>query len=208
MLWTQYRIIFSCNANSMCCRFACKLSSPSNTTFIILYTYTYHNVYINLENTENTMHVGSGEHFSSYSEGIAIHFICSCVYIFYYMECFSTIDILYSLVWNKKLHWKSHYFIYIFDYLYVLQPYIKTKRRTKNKHNIHHFYTPIVEIGGYSNVYIGFTPSTLNARQLHYLAYATFDEKLFLPFFPSLKFTLINLANIWLISQIWLYLWI
>lgn len=130
MLWAQYRIIFSCNANSMCCRFACKLSSPSNTTFIILYTYTYHNVYINLENTENTMHVGSGEHFSSYSEGIAIHVR---VYIFYYMECFSTIDIMYSLVWNKKLHWKSHYFIYIFDYLYVHTTTVYKNQKTNKK---------------------------------------------------------------------------
>lgn len=54
------------------------VSSPSNTTFII-YT-SFYNVYINLENTENTMHVGSGEHFSSYSKGIAVHFICSCIY--------------------------------------------------------------------------------------------------------------------------------
>lgn len=36
----------------------------------------------------------------------------------------------------------------------------------------------IMEIGGYSNVYTVLSPSILYSCQLHYLAYATFDEKL------------------------------
>lgn len=126
--WKFVRKIYNFQKNRPCMQ--ALFSKQHNFYTIYIHIYIYNNVYINLENTENTMHVGSGEHFSSSIVKVLPYNFIYITYILYIMFVY----IFYSHIVGYRMLFVDRYYV---------QSCIWNKKKALLKKSLLHLYLSI-----------------------------------------------------------------